>query len=65
MVKRSKNQKLHNKMKEIYKQGKRKSNASTNPNRQDAKDAKKDKFSHYRDPSTIRLLNLYKSKPDE
>lgn len=66
MPKRSKNQKLHRKMKAIYdrKPGSVQTKTSTNPNTEEAKNAKKVKGSHLRDSSKINLLNMYNSKPD-
>lgn len=41
-----------------------KSGASTNPERKLADKTLKAKFTHMRDKSTIKLLNLYNEKPD-
>lgn len=66
MPKRSKNKTLHNKMKAIYdrKPGSVQTKTSTNPNTQEAKDAKKVKGSNLRDAAKINLLNMYNKKPD-
>ncbi len=41
-----------------------KSGASTNPDRKLTEKTKNAKFTHMRDKSTIKLLNLYNEKPD-